>query len=553
MSHPAVRPALVVCALFVLSTASRAGEPAPDAARYRPDPQELRRGYERASRAGAPVGRVYKMRLAPNWFHDNTRFWYRNDLRGGGKEFVVVDADKGTRRPAFDHKKLAEALSRAAGTEYKADRLPFNEIEFADEERSIRFQAAGAAWKCDLTSYECSKVPGKTDSAPPAPATPEPMAAVDEATDAPEVGEQPVFFQQPGRQTERLRDVRSPDGKWTAFVKEHNVWVRGADGKEVQLIQSGEAGNAFGMLSWAPSSKALVGFRIEPGDEKDVYLIESSPRGGGRARLQTRPYALPGDKFTAYEPWVFDVENRKAVKAEVDRIDFGRPRLRWLRDGRHFTYEKTDRGHQRFRVVEVDALTGQARDLIDEKTDTFIWTAHREALDRAGLPLVTYLDKTNELLYCSERDGWRHLYLIDAKEGQVKNQVTRGAWVVRGIERIDEAKRQIWFVASGKNAGQDPYFLHYYRVNFDGSGLVALTEGNGTHSVQFSPDRKYLIDTYSRVDMPPVHELRRAEDGKLVCELEKADISELRESGWEPPEVFVAKGRDGKTDIWGII
>ncbi|MFL5338989.1 MAG: prolyl oligopeptidase family serine peptidase, partial [Gemmataceae bacterium] len=279
------------------------------------------------------------------------------------------------------------------------------------------------------------------------------------------------------------------------------------------------------------------------------------PRGGGRARLQTRPYALPGDKFATYELWVFDPENKKAVKAEVDRFEHEwlRPRLRWHKDGHHFTYEQADRGHQRFRLIEVDAATGKARNLIDEKSDTFIWTAHREALDRAKLPIVTYLDNENEVLYVSERDGWRHLYLIDAKEGKVKNQVTKGEWVVRGIERVDEEKRQIWFRASGRNPGQDPYLIHYYRINFDGTGLVALTEGDGTHRITFSPDRKYLIDRYSRIDLPPVHELRRVEDGKRVCELERADVSELRESGWEPPEVFTAKGRDGKTDIWGII
>src|SRR5262249_30691589 len=154
--------------------------------------------------------------------------------------------------------------------------------------------------------------------------------------------------------------------------------------------------------------------------------------------------------------------------------------------------------------------------LIDEKSETFIWTAHTESLN---FRLATWLEKTEEILYASERDGWRHLYLIDPCEGKVKNRITQGEWVVRGIEHIDEANRQIWFRASGKNPDQDPYFLHHYRVNFDGTGLVALTEGNGTHTVQYSPDRKYLIDTYSRVDLPPVHELRRTSDGTLVCEL----------------------------------
>jgi hypothetical protein len=213
-------------------------------------------------------------------------------------------------------------------------------------------------------------------------------------------------------------------------------------------------------------------------------------------------------------------------------------------------YEKVDRGHQRFRVIEVDTHTGKARTIIDEQTKTFIWTAHAENL---RLQAVNYLDRSDEIIYVSERDGWRHLYLIDIKEGRVKNQITKGEYVVRGISRIDTEKRQIWFQAGGKNSDQDPYFLHYYRVNFDGTGLVALTEGNGQHTVQFSPDRNYLVDSYARVDQAPVHELRRTADGRLVCKLEEADISELKESGWEPPEVFVAKGRDGKTDIWGII
>ena len=264
----------------------------------------------------------------------------------------------------------------------------------------------------------------------------------------------------------------------------------------------------------------------------------------------SRPYDLPGDKFTSYELNLFDIGGKKQIKPAVDRIDYDEPHLRWGKDGRRFTYEKVDRGHQRLRVVEVDAQTGQARNLIDEKTATFIWTAHAENVD---LRPVTYLNKTDEIIYASERDGWRHLYLIDAKKGEVKNPITRGD-LRRPGHRPDRRGQTAGLVPrGGKNTGQDPYFIHYYRVNFDGTGLVALTEGDGNHSVQFSPDRNYLIDTYSRVDTPPIHELRRCSDGGLVCKLEEADISALKASGWQPPEVFVAKGRDGKTDIWGVI
>ena len=198
---------------------------------------------------------------------------------------------------------------------------------------------------------------------------------------------------------------------------------------------------------------------------------------------------LPGDKFTTYELCLFDVAEQKPIECKVEAVDFGTPRIRWNDDGHTFTYQKVDRGHQRLRLIEVDARTGSSRNLIDEQTKTFIWTAHTDGFN---FRQVNWLEKSDEILYVSERDGWRHVYLVDAKEGAIKNQITKGEYVVRGIDKVDEEKRQIWFRASGRNPDQDPYFIHYYRINFDGSGLVALTAGNGTHTVQYSPDEKYL-------------------------------------------------------------
>lgn len=585
-------------------------------------PNESQSPQQRRGRPRSTSG-VYKASINPHWFANNTRFWYRNDLRDDAREFIVVDAVKGLRKPAFDHKRLAQALHDAGVEEVRADRLPLERVAFDLAQNALTFRARGNDWSCHLQTYELRQL---DEQAPVAEdrlsALPSPNAPRASTSAGPETAitfvnrtkrevelfwldtsgrrrsygklgagkereqhtyaghvweivdsegavlamfraeEKPAHAEITGkaatyrrsaqrpRQRPRPRD-ESPDGKWTAFLKDDNVYLRSKDeDTEVQLSQDGSPTNSYGMLQWAPDSQTLVAFRIEPGDRKEVHLIESSPRGGGRAILHSHPYALPGDKFTSYQLNLFDVANRKQLKPEVDRIDFRRPRLRWNRDGRHFAYIKVARGHQRFRVIEVDSRTGNARNIINETTDTFIWTAHKEQL---GLQIVNWLENSEEIIYASERDGWRHLYLIDAREGKVTNQITKGKWVVRGIDRIDEDKRQIWFRASGMNPNQDPYLLHFYRISFDGGGLVGLTEGDGNHSLQYSPDRKYIIDTHTRVDMAPVHELRRVSDGKLMCELEKADISQLKESGWEPPEVFVAKGRDGKTDIWGII
>ena len=171
--------------------------------------------------------------------------------------------------------------------------------------------------------------------------------------------------------------IRSPDGQWEASVKDHNVSVRGA-GKagEIRLSTDGKEGLGYGRLSSAPDSKTLVAFRVDPGDTKEVYLIQSSPPGGGRARFQSA-YPLPGDKFTAYELNLFDVGSNE-TKPAVDRIDFGSPRLRWNKDGYHFTFQKNDRGHQHFRLVEVDTHSGAIRTIIDEKSPTFLDNPRRK-------------------------------------------------------------------------------------------------------------------------------------------------------------------------------
>ena len=477
----------------------------------------------------ALAAKVYKTRISPNWAGDGSHMWYRNDLAKGAKEYVLVDLQKGIRETAFDQDKLAEALIEIGIKDVQAERLPIDRLQFDLSENQAFFRAKGRPFAWDRKTHQLREAK------------------------PPEIEKKPEDKKKDEDKPKAYRPSRklSPDGKWKALIRDNNLFVQPTgDGEEIQLSKDGQKDHAYKEVFWGPDSKHLVSFRVKPGEISEVHLIESSPKGGGPAKLHTRKYPLPGDPFTTFELNWFDLSTKRQEKPEVGLIDFRWPRLRWSPDGKKFHYLKIDRGHQRLRVIEFDVITGKHRNVIDEVSETFIWTEHPKDL---GVPLVNWMIKSEEIIYLSEKDGWRHLYLIDIPTGKIINPITRGKYVVRYVDRIDEEKRQIWFRASGRNPGQDPYLMHYYRVNFDGTGLTPLTEGNGWHKIVYSPDSKFIIDSYSRIDLPPIHELRLVSDGKLVCKLEQADVSELEAEGWKPPEVFKAKGRDGKTDIWGIV
>jgi dipeptidyl aminopeptidase/acylaminoacyl peptidase len=345
---------------------------------------------------------------------------------------------------------------------------------------------------------------------------------------------------------------RSPDGKWEASIENFNVAIRSTETNQINLLSAdGREGLANQSPIWSPDSQYLISFRVQAVEVEQVHRIRSSPKNGGRAQLESSRYTLPGDPLPTHELNLFSVATNKQVKPEIDRYEheWQRPRIRFNPDGKRFYYEQTDRGHGRFRLIEVSTESGAVKNIIDEKSPTFIWTAHTE---NQRLSIINWLLNTNEIIHATEKNGWRQLILIDATTGEEKRELTPRGIVVRGIDLIDEENRRVWLTASGR-PHQDPYLLHCAHVDLDSGKLTWLTEADGNHSIEFSPDRKYLIDSYSRVDSAPTCELRRCEDGQLVCSLEQADISELRDNGWSPPEVFVAKGRDGQTDIWGII
>ncbi len=488
--------------------------------------------YERAGRLPELCrDRVFRTRVDARWDESGDRFWYRNDLPGGAREFIRVDAVAATREPAFDHAAVARALAGATGQPVEERAVPIDWLELGSDGKTIRFNALGKGWRLDLESHALSE------------------ADLLEPPRREERGRRRGRRGRPRGSRGGPREVTSPDGRRVAFIKDHNVHVRDAEGGEsFALSDEGTAEDGYGSrISWSPDSTKLVAMRTAEAQEHTVYMIESSPTDQVQPKLHSRQYLKPGDRIANSKPHLFDVDARKEIP--IDDALFPNPwridEVRWHPDSRRFTFVYNQRGHQVLRIVAVDAGTGEAGAIIDERSDTFIDYAHKR--------FTHYVDATHEIIWMSERDGWNHLYLHDSRTGSVKNQITRGTWVVRRVDRVDDEKRQIWFRAGGIYPGQDPYYVHFCRIDFDGSNLVILTDGNGTHDIEPSPDGRYLIDTYSRVDMPPVTELRRASDGALVLELERADWSALLETGWRAPERFAAKGRDGATDIYGII
>ena len=343
-------------------------------------------------------------------------------------------------------------------------------------------------------------------------------------------------------------DGKSPDGQWMAFTQKGSLMLKPAAGGEPIRLAEGSPDDGFeGRIQWSPDSSRLVVFRTKSVSQRMVTLVESSPKDQLQPKVETIPYTKPGDPIRQPKPHLFDVVKRTEIPindslfANPWSIDQGE----WNADSTEYTFLFNQRGHQILRILGIGSVDGKVRVIHEEKTSTFIDYSQKTYFQR--------LPPTGEILWMSERDGWNHLYLIDQKSGSVKRQLTKGEWNVRSVVSVDEKTRTVLIKAMGILPGQDPYFAHFARVSLDGGAPMLLTEGNGDHKITFSPDGDHYTDRWSRVDQPPVVEVRRTSDGKLITELERADDSAFLKTGWTRPEPFTAKGRDGKTDIYGVI
>jgi dipeptidyl-peptidase 4 len=562
--------------------------------------------------------RVYREKVEPRWLEHDAAFWYRVTTGPGRSEFVFVNAQEGTRKLAFDHQKLADALARSGFAGAKPENLPIDSLQFAGGELS-GFRSRGKDWSVNQPDYVIHEIPSEKTSAIAAEGRNIPAAStrtgaettltfsnqteaevetfwldsegerrsygklkpgetreqhtfaghvwlvadaagkkvgIFEASDESSVAEivnrkEENAIAPPPRRRRTRTQSESPDGQWQPVFIEHNLSLTNTTtGKSQVLTTDGNAEDSYSEpVIWSPDSRRVVAIKNHKGDDRKVYLVESSPKDQLQPKLHTIDYPKPGDNLTVERPHLFDVTSGKeiALKDELFSNPWSIGDFQWSADSAYFSFLYNERGHQVLRLLKVDAKSGDISSIIEERSSTFIDYSGKMYLDRVDS------GAGNEVIWMSERDGWNHLYLYDADTCALKNQITRGPWVVRGVDWVDKEKRQIWFRAAGLKPEQDPYWMHHCRVNFDGSGLTVLSAGEGTHQVKYSPEHRYLVDTWSRVDQAPVNDLRDASDGRLICNLEQPDTNELKTSNWRAPQRFTAKGRDGKTDIYGII
>lgn len=475
--------------------------------------------------------------VRPEWLAGD-KFWYRT-LTANGSEFVLVDPVKGSRAAAFDQQKLAASLSTATGKQYAASMLPFQYFSFSTDEKSIIFQTDGKQWRCDLQTYKCT----------------EDNSATVKSTGRAQ-----------GRRQAGL-EITSPDGKLAAFIKDYNLWVRDIKThKETQLTTDGiknfgyatdNAGWKSGdgpILLWSPDSKKIATFQQDQRNASDMYLVTTNV---GKPALRSWKYPLPGDKeIITIHRVIIDVDQPKVIRIQVapdphratlsdDIASSGTfDDVNWSPDATQLAFVSTSRDHKNEKVRIADANTGAVREIFEETVPTQYESGW-------GSINWRYLQKTNEIIWFSERDNWGHLYLYNAVTGKLKNQITKGDWVVTRLLKVDEKNRILYFIADGRQA-ENPYFSQLCKIGFDGKHFAVLTPEDGNHQVTFSPSDNYFIDSYSKPDVPSVTVLRDM-NGKLISTLEKTDVSRLVATGWHAPTPIKVKAHDGKTDIYGLL
>jgi dipeptidyl-peptidase-4 len=484
--------------------------------------------YARAERAlGPATGRLVSgIPGRPIWLPDG-RAWYRVSTATGW-QFVLVDPRRRTRAPAFDHARLAEAVSAALGKRVTADSLPFTSFDLSFE--------SGKRWRCDLTAYRCTAAESTRRAPPP-------------------------------------NSIVSPDSTRAVFIRNNNLWMTdltSGGGTETALTTDGVEDFGYGtnnagwvksdepVVTWSPDSRKIATFQHDGRGVSRMYLVRTKV---GAPELEAWRYPLPGDSVIfRIQRVVIDVSGPtpQLVRLQMppdahrsmvsDHVACGGRicDLLWYPDASAIAFVSSSRDHKHAWVRVADARTGAVRTLLEERAATQVGEVGIAQNWRV-------LPRSNELIWWSERDGWVHLYLYDLSTGQLKNRITSGDGNVESIVYVDERARVIYFSGQGMEKDRDPYYRFLYRVGFDGRGQTLLTPEDADHQVTMAPPPGGgSFDSYSTPVAPPVTVLRDR-NGRVVLPLERADISRLVAAGWHPPTPITVKARDGTTDIYGLM
>jgi dipeptidyl-peptidase 4 len=365
-----------------------------------------------------------------------------------------------------------------------------------------------------------------------------------------------------------FKEILSPDKSKVAFIKDWNLWIRDIKtGLETQLTKDGVENYGYAtdnagwkkserpIILWSPDSKKIATFQQDQRHVSDMYLVETKV---GKPTLQQWKYPLPvDDEIIQIERVIIYVDEPKIVRFKIP-ADPRRGTLcddisctgsfddnEWNSESTKLAFVSTSRDHKIEQLRIADAITGDVKEIFSEIVDTQYESGQ-------GKINWHFLSDSNEIIWYSERDSWGHLYLYDATSGKLKNQITKGDFVVTQLLKIDEGNRKLYFMANGKEADRDPYFSHFYSVDFNGKNLRLLTPENGNHTVSLAPNTDFFIDNFSQPNVPNIAVLRNFK-GKLILSLEKEDITRLEAMGWKPPTPIKVKSRDDQWDLYGLM
>jgi len=485
--------------------------------------------------------------IEPHWMADGRSFWY---AEGAPANTVIykVDPQANTKVPMFDTVRLRQALTPVLGHEPPYQGLPFEEFTFVDErEMAVKFTVETNENKPSLIFTDVPKnnefiVELDTYKITKALA----LSEAEKSRSAP-------LVVRPG---EHMHQVLSPDGRSFLLIKDYNLWLRSTYDERVEPLTTdgiqdyewdyfhwGEATriwspDGFKLVlrkeDWRKVPKIPIIHWLKPTEEVEWARFENArPRTDGPA--------------PRIELFFLDILSKRQIQIDIgddpgQRILI----LGWQSDGSDLFFLRINREYKKLNLMAANPATGATRVILTEthKPVVMNWWEFP-----GGTRLFTRLKDSERFIWMSERDGWRHLYLYDL-DGTLIRRLTEGTFPALRVVAVDEKAGWVYFTAHGDQ--QRPYDTHLYRVDLRGKGFARLTEAKGLHDIHFAPAENFFLDTHSSVDRPPVVELRQA-DGKLLQTLSKANIDALKDVQWRPPEEFVVKAADGKTDLYGVL